>query len=123
MAKLLIHLTHGPEAPTQADRAFLIAKTALREGHSVSMFLAGSAVSLMKDENLNKTIGIGEGVTSLRESFDEIIGNGGRIVLSEVSCGARGMTESELVGKQVELGEPKVLVELTVEHDKVITYG
>jgi uncharacterized protein len=123
MAKILIHLTHGPEAPTQADRAFLIAKTAINEGHNVSMFLAGSAVQLMRDDILDSVIGVGDGVTSLRESYDTIISGGGDIYLSRISCGARGMTEQELSGKKVELAEPNVLVQLTVDHDRVITYG
>ncbi|MDT3428407.1 putative peroxiredoxin [Paenibacillus forsythiae] len=123
MAKILIHLTHGPEAPTQADRAFLIAKTAIQEGHSVSMFLAGSAVQLLRDDILDSVIGVGDGVTTVRESYDAIIGGGGMIYLSRISCGARGMTEKELSGKQIELAEPNVLVRLTVDHDRVITYG
>lgn len=123
MAKILIHLTHGPEAPTQADRAFLIAKTAIKEGHHVSMFLAGSAVQLLRNDILDSTIGIGDGVTTLRESYNEIVSGGGQIYLSRISCGARGMNEEELSGKQVELAEPNVLVQLTVNHDRVITYG
>ncbi|MFZ7942252.1 MULTISPECIES: DsrE family protein [Bacillaceae] len=123
MAKILIHLTHGPEAPTQADRAFLIAKTAIDEGHKVSMFLAGSAVQLLRDDILDSVIGIGDGVTSIRESYEKIVSGGGDIYLSRISCGARGMTEQELDGKKVELAEPNVLVQLTVDHDRVITYG
>ncbi|MEH7012822.1 DsrE family protein [Neobacillus niacini] len=123
MSKILIHLTHGPEAPTQADRAFLIAKTAINEGHKVSMFLAGSAVQLMRDDILDSVIGVGEGVTSLRESYETIIAGGGDIYLSRISCGARGMSEQALSGKKVELAEPNVLVQLTVDHDRVITYG
>ncbi|MGG1660200.1 DsrE family protein [Brevibacillus sp. NRS-1366] len=123
MAKILIHLTHGPEAPTQADRAFLIAKTAIKEGHSVSMFLAGSAVQLMRDDILDSVIGVGDGVTTLRESYNAIISGGGKIYLSRISCGARGMTEKELKDKEVELAEPNILIQLTVDHDRVITYG
>jgi len=121
--KLLIHLTHGPEAPTQADRAFLIARTAIRDGHAVAMFLAGSAVQLVKDEHLDSVLGVGETAIPLRNSWNEIVEGGGRIVLSKVSCGARGITEKDLEGKKVELGSPSVLVALTAECDKVITYG
>ncbi|WP_428908038.1 DsrE family protein [Niallia sp. Krafla_26] len=120
---LFIHLTHGPEKPTQADRAFLIAKTALRDGHQVSMFLAGSAVQLIKDEHLDSVLGIGVTATELRNSVEEIIERGGRIVLSQVSCGARGITVEELKHKKVETGSPSVLVEMTAVCDKVITYG
>ncbi|MDR7079358.1 DsrE family protein [Neobacillus niacini] len=120
---LMIHLTHGPEAPTQADRAFLIAKTALRDGHQASMFLAGSAVQLVKEEHLDTVLGVGVTATELRNSVNEIIERGGRIVLSQVSCGARGITEKDLLGKKIELGSPSVLVEMTAACDKVITYG
>lgn len=120
---LFIHLTHGIESPTQADRAFLIAKTALRDGHQVSMFLAGSAVGLMKDENLDSVLGVGVTATELRNSVNEILGANGRIVLSQISCGARGVTEEDLKGKNIELGSPSVLVEMTAQCDKVITYG
>jgi len=34
--KFLIHLTCGPGNPTKAALGFLVAKTALTEGHSVS---------------------------------------------------------------------------------------
>ena len=44
MAKILVHLTHGPEHHTPAVLAFLEAKSAIEEGHSVSMFLSGEAV-------------------------------------------------------------------------------
>ena len=47
MAKILVHVTNGPENPTRAALAFLVAKSAIDEGHSVSMFLAGDAVQLM----------------------------------------------------------------------------
>lgn len=121
--KLLIHLTHGPEKPTQADRAFIIAETAIKEGHTVSMFLAGSAVQLLKDENLNTNFGVGETATELKNTVRAILEGGGKIVLSKISCGARGMTEEDLKGKKIELGMPNVLVQMTAEADKVITYG
>lgn len=123
MAKILVHLTHGPSTPTQADRAFLIANTAIEEGHQVSMFLAGAAVELIRDDNLNKTLGVGETAVRLKDSVEKIIEGGGKIVLSKVSCGARGIVEADLEGKQVELGMPNVLVKMTVENDRVITYG
>jgi uncharacterized protein len=44
MASILIHLTHGPEHPTKAALAFLVAKAAIEEGHAVTLFLAGDAV-------------------------------------------------------------------------------
>ena len=50
MAKLLIHVTTAPDDPTKAALSFLIAKTALAEGHEVNLFLAGEAVRLFDPE-------------------------------------------------------------------------
>ena len=50
---ILIHITQGLENPTKAALGFLIAKTALEEGHTVNIFLAGDAVKLMQDTVLN----------------------------------------------------------------------
>jgi uncharacterized protein len=61
MAKLLIHITHGTEVPTRAALGFLVAKTGLDEGHAVSLFLAGDAVPLLRDEILDSLAGIGTG--------------------------------------------------------------
>jgi len=120
MAKILVHVTHGPEAPTQADRAFLIARAALEEGHSVSMFLAGAAVTLMKEEAMDKVYGFG---CSLREYYDFIISRGGKIYLSKISCEARGMEPEDLEGKPFILASPNDLVKLALEHDRMFTYG
>ncbi len=57
MSKILVHVTHGPEHPTRAALAFLVAKTAIDEGHSVSMFLAGDAVQLIRDAVLDNLVG------------------------------------------------------------------
>ncbi len=39
--KFLIHVTTGQDNPTKAALSFLVAKTALEEGHTVNLFLAG----------------------------------------------------------------------------------
>ncbi len=120
MAKLLVHLTHGTEAPTQADRAFLIAGAAIDEGHQVSMFLAGEAVKLLRDEALDQVLAFGP---PLRDRYEKIIHGGGKIYLSQISCESRGVTATDLDGKSVELASPNVLVQLSLSHDSTITYG
>lgn len=44
MPGVLIHVTCGPEHPTKAALAFLVARAAADDGHAVTMFLAGDAV-------------------------------------------------------------------------------
>jgi predicted peroxiredoxin len=104
MAKLLGHITHGPESPTRAALGFLVARTALDEGHDVDLFLAGDAVQLLRDAVLDNLGGLGTG--GLRDSYEAIVAGGGRFYLSGMSGKGRGVTESELDGKRAELAPP-----------------
>src|SRR6185369_17164481 len=78
--KILIHVTTGPENPTRAALAFLIAKTAIEEGHTVTLFLAGDAVQLFRNDVLDNLSGLGTG--KLREHYDAIVKGGGKFYLS-----------------------------------------
>ncbi len=120
MAKILVHVTSGPESPTKAALAFLVAKAATEEGHEVSMFLAGDSVQLLRDAVLDALTGLGTG--SLRESFDAVVGAGARLYASGMSSKARGVGEGDLDGKPVELALPNRLVALALESDVVLTY-
>ena len=70
MAKILIHVTRGPEDPTRAALGFLVGKAALDEGHEVSLFLAGDGVQLLREAVLDNLAGLGTG--RLRESYDAL---------------------------------------------------
>lgn len=120
MATLLVHVTHGPESPTRAALGFLVARTALDEGHEVALFLAGDAVQLLRDAVLDNLSGLGTG--SLRDSYEAIVAGGGRFYLSGMSSKSRGVTEAELDGKPAELALPSRLVQLAVESDRTLTY-
>jgi predicted peroxiredoxin len=120
MAKLLVHVTCGPEHPTKAALAFLVARAAVEEGHDVSLFLAGDGVQLLRDAVLDSLTGLGTG--SLRESYDAVVASGSRIYASGMSSKARGVADSDLEGKPVELAVPRQLVELALESDRVLSY-
>lgn len=120
MAKILVHVTNGPEQPTRAALAFLVAKTAIDEGHTVSLFLAGDAVQLIRDSVLDNLVGLGTG--KLRENYDAIAAGGGRIYLSGMSSKARGVTDEDLSGKPAKFAMPNVLVRLALENDRMFTY-
>ena len=120
MAQILVHITHGPEDPTRAALGFLVAKTAIDEGHKVSVFLAGDGAQLLRDAVLDNLAGLGTG--KLREHYDAIAKSGARFYVSGLSAKARGMSEADLAGKPAELAMPKVLVQLSLEHDRMFTY-
>jgi predicted peroxiredoxin len=119
MGKLLVHLTHGPEAPTRAALAFLVAKAAVDEGHEVSMFLAGDAVQLLRDPVIDSLQGLGTG--PLREHFDALAAAKVSIYASGMSSKARGM-EPAGTAAGVEMSPPNRLVQLLFEADRVLTY-
>lgn len=118
--KILIHITQGPENPTRAALAFLVAKSAIEEGHTVELFLAGDAVRLFTNEVLKTLAGTGTG--KLSEHFEAIVRGGGKFYLSGMSAKARGLSEEILKGKPAEFAMPNVLVRLAVESDKMFVY-
>ena len=95
--KLLVHITQGPENPTRAALGFLVAKTAIEDGHIVSLFLAGDAVRLLQDSVLNTLTGVGTG--KLSEHYQIIV-----------------------KGKPAVFALPNVLVRLSIESDRMFTY-
>ena len=119
-ASILVHVTHGPEHPTRAALAFLVAKTAIDEGHRVTIFLAGDAVQLLRDEVLDSVTGVGTG--RLRDHYDAIVKGGGRFYLSGMSSRARGVSAADLKDKPAELAPPAVLVRLALDHERMFTY-
>lgn len=120
MAKILVHITQGPENPTRAALGFLVAKSAIDEGHSVSLFLAGDSVQLLRDAVLDNLVGLGTG--KLRELYDAIVAGGGRFYLSGMSSKGRGVTDADLQGKPAEFAMPAVLIKLSLDHDRMFTY-
>ena len=120
MASLLIHITSGPNDPTRAALGFLVAKTAAEEGHDVNIFLAGDAVQLIRDSVLDNLVGLGTG--KLREHYDVIVRKKVKLYLSGMSCASRGITDQDLGNKPAEKEMPNVLVQLTMDADKVLTY-
>ena len=86
----------------------------------MSVFLAGDAVQLLRDGVLDSLVGLGTG--SLRESYDAVVASGARMYASGMSSKARGVGETDLDGKPVELALPNRLVQLALESDRVLTY-
>ena len=118
MAKILIHLATGPENPTRAALALLIAKTAVSEGHEVRVFLAGDAVHFAREETAAAAQGVGTG--SIAEHWHAITEAGVPVFLSRMSSDARGIGAG--TGAGIELAAPQNLVEHAVWADTTLTY-
>jgi uncharacterized protein len=116
VARLLIHIATGPENPTRAALGLLVARTAVDEGHDVSVFLAGDAVQLAREETAAAAQGIGTG--SVAEHLSALKGAGVTVFLSGMSSKARGVEG----GEGYELAPPQKLVELATSSDTTLTY-
>jgi len=57
-----------------------------------------------------------------RSHFDTIVSGGGRFYLSGMSSKGRGVTDKDLQDKPAEFAKPNVLVQLSLEHDRMFTY-
>jgi predicted peroxiredoxin len=120
MGSLLVHVTCGPEQPSRAALAVLVARAAVEEGHEVSLFFAADAVQLLRPAVLDALVGLGTG--SLRESFDAAVAGGARVFASKMSAGARGVAEADLSSAHAEPAPPGRLVQLAFESDRVLVY-
>lgn len=120
MAKFLVHIHTGPGDPTKATLGCLVAATALKEGHDVTLFLAGDGVHLLAQEQIDELEGQGTG--ALKDHIGAIESAGGKFVLSGMSAKARGYDEGLLEGHPAQFGLPDVLVNLAAEADTVLCY-
>lgn len=116
--RLFVNLATGPENPTRAALAFLVARTAAEEGHEVRLFLAGDAVQLARPETAQAASGIGTG--SVAEHWDALDEAGVPVALSGMSSKARGIDGGTRPG--IELAQPTKLVELAAWAEKALVY-
>jgi predicted peroxiredoxin len=120
MSRLLVHLATGPENPTRAALALLVARTAIAAGHTVDLFFAGDAVGVLRPATLDAGVGIGTG--SLREHVDALVAGGATLYASGQSSKARGLSPDGVGDLPVQFSPPDVLLRLTFEADRVLTY-
>jgi len=120
VGRLLVHVVTGPEQPTRAALAFLVARAAVDAGHGVSVFLAGDAVQLLRPAVRESLQGLG--TCSLGESFDAAVAGGATIYASGMSSKARGVDDETLAAAGAAPSLPARLVELVFEHDRVLCY-
>ena len=120
MPRLLVHVHSGPADPTRAALGFLVAATALWEGHEVDLFLAGDGVALLAPEALASVEGLGTG--RLADPLAAIVAAGGRLLVSGLSARARGLGEEILAGRNAAFAMPDVLVRLATEARTVLCY-
>ena len=120
MAKILFNITNGTNNPTKASLGFMLARTAVEEGHEVIVFLNADAVSLMRAPVLENLVGLGTG--KLKEHFDILKQGKVDIYVSAISCDIRGVTDQDLKETNTRKVLPKTLLNLSLEADRTFIY-
>ena len=116
--RLFVNLATGPENPTRAALALLVARTAAETGHEVRVFLAGDAVQLTRAETAEAAHGIGSG--SIAEHLQALTDAGVPIALSGLSSKTRGVDADTRAG--IELAPPSRVVELADWAETTLVY-
>lgn len=120
MSRFLVHVATGPDNPTRAALAFLVARTVLDEGHELALFVAGDAVHLLTREVSDQLVGVGTG--ELAAHLAAIDGRTTEVFYSGMSARARGISQDQIVLSGAQPAMPPTLVELSAGADTVLCY-
>ena len=120
MAKILFNITNGTNNATKATLGFMLARTAVEEGHEVILFLNADAVSLVRQPVLDNLVGLGTG--SLKDHFKVLNNANVEIYVSAIACEIRGVTQKDLDINKCKKVLPKTLFKLSLESDRTFVY-
>ena len=120
MGKLLVHIITGVENPSRSVLGFLVAKTALEDGHEVSVFCAGDGVTSLHEITTNEMQGVGLG--TLSEHLSALKDGGATLYASGKSAKARGINPEQLESLGFTPATPNMLIDLCFDADRTIVY-
>jgi len=119
MAKILVHLTHGPEEPRQAEMAFSVAKNAIEGGHTVTVLLAENFFPLVHDGVANIPSDVCQ--RNLREHYSALVRQGARIEVSGPPMKPPRPKSKQFKALQG-FAVPEALLRLSIGQDRIFTY-
>ena len=96
MPNTLIHIHSGPDLKNKATLGMLVAVTAIKEGHDVTLFLAADGVHLLNCSDKNEVVGQGTG--DLRDHLDQLKSSSTKVFVSGMSAKLEAITKSFLLG-------------------------
>jgi len=117
---VLVHIYSGLESQNKVTLGLLVALTAEKNDHKVTLFLAGDGVHILNCKKAGEIIGQGTG--DLYEHLQNLKNSKVTIYVSGMSAKSRGYDEKLLVGYTAEFVMPDVLVEESIKADSVLCY-
>ena len=117
---VLVHIYSGLESKNKITLGLLVALTAEKNDHKVTLFLAGDGVQILNCKKAGEIVGQGTG--DLYEHLQNLKNSKITIYVSEMSAKSRGYDEKLLDGYTAEFVMPDVLVEESIKADSVLCY-
>ena len=117
---VLVHIYSGLESKNKITLGLLVALTAEKNDHKVTLFLAGDGVQILNCKKAGEIVGQGTG--DLYEHLQNLKNSKVNIYVSGMSAKSRGYDEKLLDGYTAEFVMPDVLVEESIKADSVLCY-
>ena len=117
---VLVHIYSGLESKNKITLGLLVALTAEKNDHKVTLFLAGDGVNILNCKKAGEIVGQGTG--DLYEHLENLKNSKVTIYVSGLSAKSRGYDEKLLDGYTAEFVMPDVLVEESIKADSVLCY-
>ncbi len=117
---VLVHIYSGLESKNKITLGLLVALTAEKNDHKVTLFLAGDGVQILNCKKAGEIVGQGTG--DLYEHLQNLKNSKVTIYVSGMSAKSRGYDEKLLDGYTAEFVMPDVLVEESIKADSVLCY-
>ena len=117
---VLVHIYSGLESKNKITLGLLVALTAEKNDHKVTLFLAGDGVQILNCKKAGEIVGQGTG--DLYEHLQNLKNSKINIYVSGMSAKSRGYDEKLLDGYTAEFVMPDVLVEESIKADSVLCY-
>ena len=117
---VLVHIYSGLESKNKVTLGLLVALTAEKNDHKVTLFLAGDGVQILDCKKAGEIVGQGTG--DLYEHLQNLKKSKVTIYVSGMSAISRGYDDKLLDGYSAEFVMPDVLVEESIKADSVLCY-
>ena len=117
---VLVHIHSGLESKNKITLGLLVALTAEKNDHKVTLFLAGDGVQILNCKKAGEIVGQGTG--DLYEHLQNLKNSKITIYVSGMSAKSRGYDEKLLDEYTAEFVMPDVLVEESIKADSVLCY-
>ena len=117
---VLVHIYSGLESKNKITLGLLVALTAEKNDHKVTLFLAGDGVQILDCKKAGEIVGQGTG--DLYEHLQNLKNSKVTIYVSGMSAKSRGYDEKLLDGYSAEFVMPDVLIEESIKADSVLCY-